>query len=122
VHFFVLFAFELACPAQEGALDVVIWHVLVLGGGDRGAQPRIRVGIASANARGDRNFANQFGENPPALCVGRSFLVFNRGPFRMPGHRIASSEVVRFGSVAISSRESPQGGAETSGIPLTSPE
>src|SRR5207249_5986201 len=80
-HFFVLLAFELPRAAQNGALDVVVRHVLVLRRENRRAQARIGVGIASADARRNRDFSNDSSKRAAALRVSRRFLMLNGGPF-----------------------------------------
>src|SRR6184192_3411841 len=80
-HFFVLLAFELPRAAQDGALDVVVRHVLVLRRENRRAQARIGVGIASADARRNRDFSNDSSKRAAALRVSRRFLMLNGGPF-----------------------------------------
>jgi hypothetical protein len=50
VHFFVLLAFELPGAASDGALDVVIRHVFVLGRGNGGAQAGVRIRVAAPHA------------------------------------------------------------------------
>src|SRR6266567_5154520 len=78
---------ELAGALLEGALDVVGRHVLGLRSQDRGAQPRIRVGITAGNAGRNRNFLDELGEDLPPPGVKRSLLVFDGRPFRMTRHR-----------------------------------
>jgi len=78
--FLILFAFELACAAQNRALDVFTWHVRGLRGQNRGSQARIGVRFAAADARCNADFADDSCENAAALRVGGPLLVFNRGP------------------------------------------
>src|SRR5712664_258139 len=80
-HFFVLFPLKLTGAAQDGSLDVLTRHVLILASQDGGAKARVRVRIAAANARSDRDFADYPGENAAALGVGGRLLVLDRGPF-----------------------------------------
>ena len=47
----------------------------------------VRVRIATALARGDRDLAADLGEDGPALCVIGTFLTLDLGPLRMTGHR-----------------------------------
>ena len=77
---FVADAFQLAGAALDGALDVVLRHVLGLGGQNGGAQPRIAVRIAAALG-GDGDFLDQAGEDLAALGVERALLVLDCGPF-----------------------------------------
>ncbi len=79
--FFVLLAFELPGAAENGALDVVVGHVLVLGRKNGGAQAGIGIRVAAADARSDGDFANQSREDAATLGVRCRLLVFNRGPF-----------------------------------------
>src|SRR5689334_24968106 len=69
-HFFVLLALELAGAAQNGALDVVVRHVFVLRRENRRSQTRIRVRIASADARRNGDFSDDSRKHAPALRVG----------------------------------------------------
>src|SRR5207245_2320754 len=89
-HFFVLLAFELAGAAQNGALDIVVWHVLVFRRKNRRPQARVGVRISAADTRGDRDFSYDSREHAAALRVGGRLLVLNRGPFGMPGHDASS--------------------------------
>src|SRR6266404_1671596 len=79
--FFVLFAFELAGAAENGALDVFIRHVLVLARENGRAQPGVGVRITAADASRDGNFSDDPSENAAALGVGGRFLVFDCCPF-----------------------------------------
>ena len=56
--FIVLLTFELAGAAEDGALDIVVRHVLVFAGENRGTEAGIGIGIAAADASGDGDFAN----------------------------------------------------------------
>src|SRR4029077_11675833 len=79
--FFVLLAFELASAAKNGALDVFARHVRALSRQNRGPQARIRIRVASADARGNADFSDDSREYAPALRVGSPLLVFDGGPF-----------------------------------------
>ena len=48
---------------------------------NRGSQARIGVRVASADARGDADFADDSREYAAALRVGGPLLMFNCGPF-----------------------------------------
>ena len=74
-------ALELACPAQNRLLDIVLRHALALGAGDGGAQAGIRIGVASALSAGDLDFTDQPRENLAPFCVRRRFFVFDCCPF-----------------------------------------
>ena len=50
------------------------------------AQTRIRIEIAAAQSRGNRDFLDQLGESLAALGVARCLLVLDRAPFGMTGH------------------------------------
>src|SRR5665213_1938097 len=80
-HFFVAGTLKLARTLLDGALDVVLGHVLGLGRRDRTAQPRVAVGIASAALRGDGDFLDQACENLAALGIQRALLMLNCRPF-----------------------------------------
>ncbi len=79
-HFFILLAFELAGAAKNGALDVFVRHVFILGRGNSSAKARIGVWVAAADARRDSDFANNSRENAAALCVRGRFLVLDGCP------------------------------------------
>jgi hypothetical protein len=55
----------------DGALDVVLGHVLGPGGQDRGAQARVHVGVGHAHLGRDGDFAGELGEQLRALRVHR---------------------------------------------------
>jgi hypothetical protein len=84
IHLFVLFAFELPGAALQRPLDVVIRHVLVFGGQNRGAQPGIGVRVPAADPGGNRDFADQLGKDPSSLGVSSRLLVLDGCPFRVP--------------------------------------
>ena len=86
-------ALELAGALLDGALDVVGGHVGALGLVDRGAQARVGVGVAAADAGGDRHLADELGEELAALGVERALLVLDRVPLGMSGHRAFSCAV-----------------------------
>ena len=79
--FFILFAFELAGAAHDGALDIFVRHVFVLAGKNGGTQTGIGIRIATANSGCDGYFADHSSEDAAALRVGGRLLVFNGGPF-----------------------------------------
>src|SRR5579884_1537275 len=81
IHFLILFALDLSGAALDGSLDILIRHVLVFGSGNSRAEPGVGVGIATTDARRNRDFADQFGENAPPFGVGSRLFVFNRRPF-----------------------------------------
>ncbi len=78
---FVADAFELAGSALDGALDVLVRHVLGFGGGDGSAKAGIAVGVSSAELGGDGDFLDQAGEDLAALGVEGALLVLNCRPF-----------------------------------------
>jgi hypothetical protein len=79
--FLILFAFKLAGASKNGSLDVVTWHVRGLSCQNRGSQSRIGVRFATADARGNADFADNSREYAATLRVGGPFFMFNRGPF-----------------------------------------
>src|SRR5207244_11480948 len=97
---------ELARAAKDGALDVVVRHVLVFRRENRCAQARIRVCIASSDARRNRDFSNDSGEHPAAFRVSGRFLMLNGGPFGMPGHDKSSFFLVTLPAPVASLTES----------------
>ena len=66
---------------RDGALDVVLGHIGLLGLVDDQAQSRIRIDIAAAHARRGLQLADQLREDLPALGVECTLLAFDRGPF-----------------------------------------
>src|SRR5580704_8577760 len=66
---FVLLAFELARTAQDRPLDILVRHVFVLRRKNGRSKPRIRIRIASANARSNGDFSDDTRENAAALGV-----------------------------------------------------
>src|ERR1700691_3034986 len=64
----------------DRALDVVLGHVLALGGENCAAQPRIRIRIAAAILRSNADFLDETGKNLAALGVQRALLVLDCGP------------------------------------------
>src|ERR1700761_1178565 len=87
---FIERAGQLTGAALDGALDVVLRHVLRLGCEDRRAQPRITVRVAAPACR-HADFLDQAGEDLAALRVQRAFFVLDCGPFRMAGHRTSAT-------------------------------
>ena len=59
----------------DGALDVVLGHVLGAGGEDRGAQARVHVGIGHAHLGRDGDFAGELGEHLGAHRVHLALAV-----------------------------------------------
>ena len=77
---FIQCAGKLTGAALDGALDVVLRHVLGLGRQNGRTQPWITVGVAAA-ARRHADFLDQTGEDLAALRVQRALLVLDCGPF-----------------------------------------
>ena len=75
-----------ARAAANGALDVLARHVVRLGLGDDGPQPRVHVGIAAAAASGDGQFLDEAREDLAALGVGGTLLVLDCVPLGMARH------------------------------------
>ena len=86
VYFLILFAFELACPSLDGALDILIRHIFVFGCGNRRPQPWVGIRVAAANTGGNADFADHLGEDTPPLGICSRLFVLDRRPFRMPRH------------------------------------
>ena len=82
----VVDALELARSLLDCALDVLLRHRRGFRRFDRGAKSRITGGIAAAELRGHRDFANQLGEMRAALRVGRGLVMLDLLPFAMAGH------------------------------------
>ena len=80
-RFLILLAFQLAGAAKNGALDVLVGHVLVLARQNRGSQARIGVWIAAADARSNGDFTNYSRKCLAPFGVGGRFFVLNGGPF-----------------------------------------
>ena len=72
--------------ATDRAINRIVWHIAGLGVRDSFAQSCIRVRVAAAGARRDRDLFNQLGEKLAALGVERAFLVFDGVPLGMSGH------------------------------------
>src|SRR5271167_3574246 len=72
--------------ALDGALDVVLRHVLSFGGGDSATQPGIGIHIPPALASRHGDFSDQTGENLAALGVKCALCVLDCGPFGVAGH------------------------------------
>jgi len=81
-HLLDLFALQLAGAAHDGAPDVVGRHAGGLGGQDGGTQARVGIGV-TAVAGGDGDFLDKAREEPSALGVLGSLLVFDGRPFGM---------------------------------------
>ncbi len=81
LKFFVGGAGEFAGAALDGALDVVLRHVLGLGGENGAAEARVGVGIAAAVLGGNADFLDQAGKNLAPLGVKRALLMLDGGPF-----------------------------------------
>ena len=78
---FVADAFDLAGSALDGALDVLVRHVLGFGSGDRSAEAGIAVRVSSAHLGGDGDFLDQAGEDLAALGVEGALLMLDSRPF-----------------------------------------
>src|SRR5262249_3129941 len=85
-HLLVVGSFEAPDAALDGALDVVPGHVAGIGLVHRQAQPRVGVGIAASQARCNRDFLDQPGENLAALRVLAVLAVLGVGPLAVAGH------------------------------------
>src|SRR5581483_6247698 len=94
----------LAGAAVDRALDVVLRHRRVAGLLDGQPECRIRVDVAPAVTRGDRDRAGQLREELAALGVGCSLLVLDRGPLRVTGHAFDSRRRSRDGEAPESER------------------
>ena len=79
--FLVRGAFELTGAALDGALDVVLGHVVRLRLGHRRAEARVAVDVAAAEPRGDGHFLDDAREDFAALRVGSTLLVLDGAPF-----------------------------------------
>src|SRR6185437_2074358 len=78
--------FHLTGSAKNGALDVVVGHVLVFSGEDGGAKAGIGIGVRATGTGGDHDLSNDLGESLAAARVSRGFLVLDCRPLRMSGH------------------------------------
>ena len=79
-------ALELARALLDGAGDVVRGHVRALGLVDCGPQAGVGVGIAPADAGGDRHLTDDLGEELAPLGVEGALLVLDGVPFGVSGH------------------------------------
>ena len=84
--FLVIDAFKIASAAFDGALDVVLRHVVGVGLVDRQPQARVRPRIAAAHARGHRDFLDEAGEDLAALGVLLAFAVLDVRPLAVTCH------------------------------------
>jgi len=84
--FLVVDAFQFACAALYGALDVLGGHVFSLGGQDSGTEPGISVGVSTTPFCGNGDFLDKTSEYLAALGIERALFVLDCGPFRMAGH------------------------------------
>ena len=64
----------------DGAIDVLLGHILGLGFVDDQPQAEVEVGIA-ALARRQLELTRQLGEHLAALRIGRALLALDRSPF-----------------------------------------
>ena len=83
-HFVESFAFERPGAALNGALDIVVGHVLALGREDGGAQARIGIRIGASYARGNGQFSNDLGENLARRASVAAFLCLMVAHFECP--------------------------------------
>src|SRR5271155_4816280 len=84
---------QLARAALDGPLDIILRHVLGLGGENRAAQARGGVRISAAILGGNRNFLDQTGEDLAALGIERALLMLDCGPLRVPRHGNTSRSI-----------------------------
>src|SRR5882724_3584198 len=75
-----------AGAAADCPIDRIVGHVAGLSVEDGLAQPRVRVGIASAGAGGNGNLFDELGKEFAALGVSSALFMLNRMPLRMSGH------------------------------------
>src|SRR5690606_19715641 len=92
----VALAFELARPALDRALHVVLGHALRLRLLDRETKPRIRRGITASGAGRDRDLADELREDLAALCVLRAFSESDVRPLAVTRHVTAPSVPLRW--------------------------
>ena len=78
----------------DGALDVVLGHVLGPGRQDRGAQARVHVRIGHAHLGRDRDFAGELGEELRPDGVDAALAVHDVLELGMSGHGSLSLERV----------------------------
>ena len=72
--------------AADGALDVVLGHVLGAGLVHGQAQPEVAVGISAAVPGGHDELAREPGEDGAALGIRGALLALDGGPLGMTGH------------------------------------
>ena len=80
---FVDLALELAGALLDGAVDVVVGHAVGPRLEDGGAQARVGLRIAAAEAGRDGDLLEELGEQLAAAGVGRRLLVLDRAPLAM---------------------------------------
>ena len=84
-NFLVGIGVAVAAALLHGPVDIVVRHVLRLGGGDRGAQARVHIGVG-ASPRCDHDFLGMPGKDLGALGILRAFPVHDILEFGMAGH------------------------------------
>ena len=72
----------------DGAVDIVLGHVLDPGGDDGGAQAGIHVRIGQAHLRGHGDFAGKLGKELRALRILLALAVHDVGVLGMTGHGV----------------------------------
>ena len=83
---FVVHIAQLAGSLLDGALDIIVGHVVALGLGDDVAQLGVAFGIAAAFAHGDGDFTADLGKDLAAGRVGLALLHCDIMPFAVSGH------------------------------------
>jgi hypothetical protein len=84
-HFLVVLGIA-AHRLLDGALDVVLRHVLGAGVLDGEPEPRVHVGVGHAHLRRDGDLLGKLGEELRAPCIGGALLVHDVLELRMSGH------------------------------------
>src|SRR4029077_21016998 len=92
-HLVISGAVLAAGPALDRPLHGVAGHIGVPGSGHRGAKARIGVGIGLAGFGGDRQLADDLGENLGALRVLRALPVHDVFELGMASHGAAFNSI-----------------------------
>src|SRR5690606_39460256 len=83
---------DLAGAALDGALDVVLRHVLRLRLVDGEGEAGVHLGVAAALAGRDHEVAREAGPHLRAPRVGDALLPLDLGPLVMAGHLVSCSD------------------------------
>jgi len=84
--FLVCHAGQFAGALLDGAVDVIGRHVGLAGLEEKGAQPGVGLGIATARLGGEGDVTREPGEDLAPARIGDGFGAFDFGPLVVTGH------------------------------------